>query len=198
MGRAINYTYEWLIPLEHWQNANTYPFPRCPHSLPYICCCHSLKGVTGSIGITGTTGITGATGSNATATSGYAANTSGASIVVVLGGTTVALPNAQDLSPDITVNGANTVFTLTSAGRYYLSFAVHLTASLALGARLVVNGSPLTQMTIAPSLSLSSFIADCIVTLPANTTISLELFGLLGTAILVTGAGAVLTMIKLA
>ncbi|SYX85090.1 conserved protein of unknown function [Paenibacillus alvei] len=47
-------------------------------------------------------------------------------------------------------------------------------------------------------LTLSSFNSDVIVTLAANSTISLQLFGLLGTATLINnGAGAAVTIIRL-
>ena len=68
---------------------------------------------------------------------------------MALGGSPIPLPNAQVLSPDITANTGNTVFT--------------------------------------------------VVTLPANSTITLQLFTTIaGTAILVSGgAGASLTIIRL-
>ncbi|WP_257009989.1 BclA C-terminal domain-containing protein [Evansella halocellulosilytica] len=115
----------------------------------------------------------------------------------MLGGTPVPLPSQQNLSPDITPNAANTVFTIGPAGRYFITFNIRLTAALLLGARLVVNGSPVPQATINAVLSTTLFSSNVILTLPANSTVSVQLFGLLGTATLQSGSGASLTMIRL-
>ena len=93
---------------------------------------------------------TGPTGPNITATSAFAANTSGTALTVLVGGTLVPLPDGQLLSPDITVNGANTVFTVTNAGRYQISYNVNTTASLASGTRLLINGAANTASTVGP------------------------------------------------
>ena len=142
---------------------------------------------------------TGATGPNPTATAGFAANTQGSSILVALGGTPIALPNAQVLSPDITVNAGNTVFTVVTPGTYQISYHVNTTASLLMGTRLVINGANSTPSTVNPVISTSSFENQIKVTLPANSTVSLQMFtNLAGTAILVGGgAGASLTIIRL-
>ena len=156
-------------------------------------------GVTGATGPTGATGATGASGPNPTATAGFAANTQGSSVLVALGGTPIPLPNAQVLSPDITANGANTVFTVATPGTYQISYHVNTTASLLMGTRLVINGANSTPSTVNPLVSTSSFENQIKVTLPANSTISLQMFtNLAGTAILVGGgAGASLTIIRL-
>ncbi|MDI6707435.1 MAG: hypothetical protein QME73_14465 [Bacillota bacterium] len=132
-----------------------------------------------------------------TETSGFAANTSGATIAVIATGTPVPLPDAQNLSADITANVGDTIFTIAPAGRYYVSYNVNLTVGALLGSRLIINGSDNLASTINPVLTLSSYSAEIIVTLPANSTITLELFGLLGTAVLQAGAGASLTIIRL-
>ncbi|OBY76559.1 hypothetical protein BBG47_26350, partial [Paenibacillus sp. KS1] len=157
-------------------------------------------GATGATGATGTgaTGATGATGTSTTATSAFAANTTGATIAVILGGTLVPLPSAQNIGPGITINGTNDTFTVSTAGRYYITYQVNLTAGLLLGSRLIINGAANVASTITPVLTLSSFNSDVIVTLAANSTISLQLFGLLGTATLINnGAGAAVTIIRL-
>ena len=66
----------------------------------------------GATGPTGATGATGPTGVNVTATSSFAANTSGSVLAVVLAGVLVPLPDAQVLPADITVNAANTASTI--------------------------------------------------------------------------------------
>lgn len=156
-------------------------------------------GPTGAAGPTGTTGPTGATGPNLTSTAGFAANTQGSSVLVALGGSPIPLPNAQVLSPDITANTGNTVFTVATAGTYQISYHVNTTVALLMGTRLVINGVNSIPSTINPVVSTSNFENQIKVTLPANSTITLQLFTTIaGTAILVSGgAGASLTIIRL-
>lgn len=158
-------------------------------------------GTTGPIGPTGTTGPsgpTGATGSNITATNAFAENNTGASISVVVAGTSVPLPNAQILSSDITVDASNTIFTVNTSGRYRISYYVNTTATLALSTRLIINGSPNTASTITPLISLANFSNEILIDLTAGTTILLQLFGLLGTAVLLNNSsGASLMILRL-
>ena len=155
-------------------------------------------GAAGVAGATGATGATGPTGPNVTATSAFAANTSGTVITVILAGTLVPLPNSQLLSPDITVNGANTVFTVNTAGRYQLSYDINTTVALASGTRLLINGVANTASTVAPLVSLSHFANEILLDLNAGDTVSLQMFGIASVATLLPGsAGASLTLIRL-
>ncbi|MGV7064586.1 BclA C-terminal domain-containing protein [Bacillus velezensis] len=155
-------------------------------------------GPTGSTGAIGETGPTGSTGTSLTATSGYASNTGGGVVAVIVGGTTISLPNEQNLSADITANAANTVFTVAPAGRYYISYHINLTAGLLVSSRILINGTPPASSIIAPVASLANFNNSFIVTLPAGSTIQLQLFGLLGAATLLGGSvGAALNIIRL-
>lgn len=158
-----------------------------------------VVGATGATGATGPTGATGTTGPNLTATAGYAANTTGTVITVLVAGTNIALPSNQLLSPDITVNGANTVFTVNTFGRYRISYYVNTTASLLMGTRLIINGAANTQSTIAPVLSISSFSNEIEIDLGVGTTISLQMYAtLLGVATLLNNAcGASLLIVRL-
>ncbi|OIN56656.1 BclA C-terminal domain-containing protein [Arsenicibacter rosenii] len=135
-------------------------------------------------------------GSGSALSYGYAANTSGSIIAVVLGGTEIPLPNAQNFSSVIT-NGANTNFVISTTGTYRLAYSVNLTAALLVGARLLIDGTANVASTINPASSQSHFAAETVVTLAAGTTISLQLFGLLGAATLQTGNGASLTIQQL-
>ncbi|GAF67090.1 hypothetical protein BTS2_3998 [Bacillus sp. TS-2] len=146
--------------------------------------------------MTGPTGATGPTAENFTETSGFAANTTGATIAVVLGGTPVPLPSEQDLGP-ITVNGTDTIFTVPDAGRYFISYNLNFTAGLLVSSQVEINGVVDPALTRAPALALSSLEANAIVTLTAGSTIELQLFGLLGAAVLQGGVGASLTIIRL-
>ena len=135
---------------------------------------------------------------NITATSAFAANTSGTALTVLVGGTLVPLPDGQLLSPDITVNGANTVFTVTNAGRYQISYNVNTTASLASGTRLLINGAANTASTVAPAVSLSHFSNEILLNLNAGDTVSLQMFGIASVATLLPGsAGAALSITRL-
>ena len=159
-----------------------------------------VAGAEGAAGPTGASGLTGPTGATGPAlSSAFAANTQGSSVLVALGGTPIALPNAQLLSPDITVNAGNTVFTVATPGTYQISYHVNTTAALLMGTRLVINGTNSVPSTINPALSVSNFENQIKVTLPANSTISLQLFtSIVGTAVLVSGgAGASLTIVRL-
>ncbi|MGI2751304.1 BclA C-terminal domain-containing protein [Bacillus cytotoxicus] len=155
-------------------------------------------GSTGATGATGATGPTGPTGVSVTATYAFANNTSGGAISVLLGGTNVPLPNNQNIGPGITVSGGNTVFTVASAGNYYISYTINITASLLVSSRITVNGSPLAGTINSPLVATTSFSATIITTLAAGDAISLQLFGILAVATLsTTTPGAVLTIIRL-
>ncbi|MBY0050815.1 hypothetical protein H7K32_03795 [Brevibacillus agri] len=153
-------------------------------------------GVTGETGATGATGPTGPTGTVFTNINAFAANTGGAVIAVILGGTNVPLPNNQVLN-GITFGGGNTTFTVPSAGNYLISYSVNTTAALAVSTRLLINGAAFAPSVASPALSLSSFHNTVIAPLGAGATITLQLFGLLGAATLLTGAGATLTIVRL-
>lgn len=155
-------------------------------------------GATGPAGATGATGATGPTGPNVTATSAFAANTSGTPLTVIAGGTLVPLPDSQQLSPDITVNGANTIFTVNTAGRYQLSYNINTTAALASGTRLLINGTPNPASTLAPVVSLSHYANEILLNLNAGDTVSLQMFGIASAVTLLPGsAGATLSITRL-
>lgn len=140
-------------------------------------------------------GLQGPQGTNTTATSSFAANV-GSGIAVTAGGVLVPLASQQILPVGITVNAANTIFSVAQPGTYRISYTVNTTAGLIMGTRLVINGSAVTASTIPALLSLSGFSSEIIVSNP--TTVSLELFGISTTITLVSGAGATLTIIRLA
>ncbi|MGQ3379121.1 BclA C-terminal domain-containing protein, partial [Priestia endophytica] len=155
-----------------------------------------LTGATGVTGVTGPTGLTGATGTAVTATSLNAVNTGGSVYAVVLGGTNITLPT-QNIGGGITANAGNTVFTVPTTGRYYITYQINITAALLVSTRLVINGAGNLPSTIAPVVGLTSFNNDVIVPLDAGSTISLQFFGLVGLATLIAGgAGATLTIIR--
>lgn len=157
-----------------------------------------LTGATGATGVAGATGATGATGTVFTDINGFGANTSGSIIAVVGGGTNITLPNNQILNGGVTVNGANDTFTVPSAGSYLLAYQINLSAALLVSSRLLLNGAAYTPSVVNPLISVSSFNNSVIANLSAGTTITLQLFGLIGAATLLGGgAGATLTIVRL-
>ena len=125
-----------------------------------------------------------------------AANTTGTTITVILGGTAVPLPNNQVLG-GFTVNGSNDTFTVPVTGTYSISYRVATTASLLMSSRVMRNGAALAGSSFAPTVSASSFAATTFATLTAGDTLQLQLFGLAGAAVLQGGNGATLTVIRL-
>jgi hypothetical protein len=117
-------------------------------------------------------------------TSGYAANTSGATIAVLLGGTDIPFPNAQNFTSGVTVNGSNTTFTIANAGRYFITYRLNTTAGLLVSSRILLNGSSLPGSVVSPAISVNSFQSNVITNVAAGSTVSLQFYGLLGVAVL--------------
>ncbi|MCP1133045.1 hypothetical protein NKT34_07085 [Paenibacillus polysaccharolyticus] len=141
------------------------------------------------------TGATGVTGTSVTANSAFAENING-TIVVILGGTLIALPSNQNFGTGITVNGTSDTFTLANAGRYFISYRINLTAALAIQSRVLLNGTAISASVVSPTLSLNQLQSEFIVTVTAGSSIQLQLFGLAGAAVL-SPPGATLTIIQL-
>lgn len=160
-----------------------------------------LPGPVGPVGIAGSAGPTGAEGAEGpagpmgedaptpppSATAGYATNTVGSLITVLVAGTNISFPSVKLLSSDITLTSGNTLFTVNTAGLYRISYHVNTTATVLLGTRLVINGGNIPQSTIPPALSLSQFYNEIEVSLAANSTIQLQMY-----APLVIGAATLL------
>ncbi|CZR75350.1 collagen triple helix repeat domain-containing protein [Clostridium acidurici 9a] [Clostridioides difficile] len=116
---------------------------------------------------------------------------------MVLGGTTVSLPNNQNLST-FTVNGANTVFTVPSTGTYLVTYEINITASVLMSSRILLNGTTLPGTVFAPLVAVSDLSATTITPLAAGDRLELQLFGVIAASVLQRGAGATLTVIRLA
>ncbi|WP_331281183.1 BclA C-terminal domain-containing protein [Bacillus safensis] len=160
-------------------------------------------GITGSTGPTGATGVTGVTGATETGgftdTALYAANSSGSTIITVASGTNIPLPNLQNIT-NFTANGTSTVFTVLQTGKYYITYQVNTTTALLINTRLLLNGDTVPGSVQSPVISTSFLNNTLIVNITAGSTISLQFFGAVVTAILVGGggaAGATLTIIRL-
>lgn len=155
-------------------------------------------GAMGDIGVTGPTGATGPAGAGGTtATSMAAHNTNGSLIAVLLGGTNIPLPNAQNISI-FTADGSNTAFTVLSSGRYRVKYSIKITSSLLISARVVVNGTPVLALTENNNNnSVSKLDGESILTMTAGDAMSLQLFGILTAVNLQPGNGATLIAEKL-
>ncbi|MFX0109937.1 BclA C-terminal domain-containing protein, partial [Bacillus pumilus] len=157
-------------------------------------------GPTGATGATGDTGPTGATGpTGPTQTALYAGNTTGPTIITVLGGTNIALPSNQNIN-GFAPNGSNDTFTVQQTGKYYITYQINTTVALLVSARLLLNGATVIPGSIQSPVVSTTFISNTlIVNLTAGNTISLQLFGAVVTAILIGGGatGASLTIIRL-
>ena len=154
-------------------------------------------GAQGDIGLPGPTGPTGPAGAGGTtATSMAAHNTSGSVIAVVLGGTDIPLPQSQNIS-GFFANGANTLFTVQSSGRYRIKYSIKLTNSLLVSVRVLLNGTGVVPLTENPSISVSRFDGETILALAAGDTLNLQFFGIVAAVTLQAGNGATLILEKL-
>lgn len=121
----------------------------------------------------------------------YAANTSGTTLnLAVLGQAPIPFPNAQSLGSNVTVNAANTIFTVATAGRYRISYNVNLTAALLARTQLTVNGAAVPAGTFGSALTVNRFATEVVMTLPANSTIEVDLIAALSLSLLNNGPGA--------
>lgn len=170
------------------------------------------QGEQGQIGATGATGPTGATGATgeigpqgylgppgetATQSNMYADNTSGSVIMINILGTELPLSDNQCFS-NFTKNGDNTSFTVSESGRYFISYQINLTTALLLNSCITKNTSKLASSVLAPSTARDRFNHSFIVDLDAGDTLSLQLFGMVGSAVLTSnGSGASITAIRL-
>jgi hypothetical protein len=179
--------------------------PVGPQGLPGPVGAMGITGPTGPTGVEGATGITGPTGGAAptpppSSTAGFAANTAGGLITVLVAGTNLSFPSTQLLSPDITLTNSNTLFTINTTGLYRISYHVNTTAAVALGTRLVINGGNIPQSTIPPALTLSQFYNEIEVSLTSGATIQLQMYAplVVGAATLLSGGiGASMMIIRL-
>ncbi len=176
-----------------------------PEGLPGPVGPEGPAGPTGSTGPAGASGPTGAAAAAAptpppSVTAGFAANTAGGLITVLVAGTNLSFPSVQLLSPDITLTNGNTTFTVNTPGYYRVSYHVNTTASVILGTRLVINGGNILQSTIPPALALSQFYNEIEVSLGAGATIVLQMYAplIVGAATLLGGSlGASMMIIRL-
>lgn len=179
--------------------------PAGPEGLPGAIGPAGSPGPQGPAGPAGETGLTGPPGIEApipppSATAGFAANTTGGLISVLVAGTNISFPDVKLLSADITLTAGNTLFTVNTAGNYRVSYHVNTTAAVLLGTRLIINGGVIPQSRVPPALTLSQFSNEIEVGLTAGATIQLQMYAplIVGAATLLGGSlGASMMIIRL-
>lgn len=132
----------------------------------------------------------------ATNFSAFASNTQQTTLNLEVGGTNIPLPNHQYIPTGFFMNDDNTQLIVVNAGVYSIQYGIHLTTPLLVGSRVMQDNVPIAPSILGPALD-DDFSTQFIVTLPANTTLSLQLFGLNGVAVLRAGVGAFLSVIRL-
>ncbi|GAK09755.1 collagen triple helix repeat domain protein [Geomicrobium sp. JCM 19038] len=98
---------------------------------------------------------------------------------------------------NVTVSGDNETFTVTETGSYLISYSLRYTVGLLLSSQITVNGTGVPQSAVEPTVALTEASADVIIPLAAGDTVTLQLFGLVGAAVLQGGQGAGLTIVRL-
>lgn len=141
--------------------------------------------------------ISGLTVTSPTTTALCAQNNAGATIVVILLGTAVPLPT-RPYNSGFAANGANTQFTVQTAGTYYIEYDIETTVSLLLSSSVYRNGTSIPNLVRSPGITGTSYRCSAIVPLNAADVLQLTLYGLAGTAVLQGGNGATLNVVRVA
>ncbi len=126
-----------------------------------------------------------------------AQNTTGATIDVVMDGTLVPLPDNQSMN-NFAADGAGTAFTVPETGTYLVTYRVSTTDDVLMTSEVLRNGNVLPGSAFSPAVSTSDYSAMVIASLTAGDTLELRLSGLLGAVVLQGGAGASMTVVRLA
>lgn len=131
-----------------------------------------------------------------TSTSMSAGNTTECQIIVVPDGTCIPLPSNQVLD-GFKANKTNTSFTVPKTGRYGLTYSVSLTSPLQLSTRVLVNGVELPASVLSPANATNNYTLSVFTKLNECDVIELQLFGIHGVAVLQSGSGAALALVRL-
>ena len=126
--------------------------------------------------------------------SAYAKNIS---IAVVLGGTSIPFSNVN-YSEGFTFTPNTTSITVKNTGTYLIDYKIRTTVSLVMSSTVTRNAVKLDRLTYSPGITGSTYSGTAIISLNSNDILELQLFGLVGTAVLADGVGAVLNIIRLA
>ena len=145
--------------------------------------------------MTGDTGPTGPTGTIISPVIGFAENNTGDDVTInLVTPTIIPLPDEQTLSPEITANGTNTIFTVNEAGLYRIAYYVNIVTPDSFASELLINGTAFVPSIVDVGGDINSTSTEVFVTLAAGDTVSLALLGEPATLSLSTGSGAVLVI----
>ncbi|EST53758.1 hypothetical protein T458_23635 [Brevibacillus panacihumi W25] len=135
-------------------------------------------------------------GSTSMVINGFGANTRGAILRVVKEGIPIPLSDNQVLQ-GIFTDEEQTAFTVPDDGNYLITYVIQFTEALPIHARITINEEPYLPTVIASNGEQTSFTNTVLAPLAAGDAIALQLYGFDGEAVLQTGAGATLTIVKL-
>ncbi len=157
-------------------------------------------GAAGADGDTGPTGPTGPTGDAPTQTAAFAYN-SDVDVNVVPAGTVVPLTLGVYIPPGESIGHAisGASFTIDDPGLYRIAYNVNIEqATNLISTALLINSAVIEPSTIAPTTNMVSYANEILYEVTAsNTTVGLVMLGNTETVHLTTGAGALMTIIKI-
>nr|WP_223869375.1 hypothetical protein [Paenibacillus sabuli] len=110
----------------------------------------------------------------------------------------VPFPNAQNLSADITVNGASTLFTINTTGRYLITYVLYPTLSLLTTFQLRLNGTGVNGTQVSAAVGIGIVQNQVIINVTAGNTISVTATAALaGSVTLAAGStAATISMVR--
>ena len=153
------------------------------------------QGPQGPQGPQGIQGPQGDTGTIINPVIGFASNNSGNSISInPLTPTAIPLPNEHELSPQVTADISNTIFTIHESGLYRIAFHVNIAAPSEFTSMLMVNGVRYTPSVVNVGGNVHSNSSEVFLRIAANSTVSLALVGEASTLRLANNSGAVLVI----
>ena len=159
-------------------------------------------GASGAAGVTGAIGPTGPTGPNVTATSAYAANTAGGTLLpnplsAGLLGITVPLPDIGQRSTDIGFDTANSEFIVQKDGYFQISYNLNPSTPVAGTAQIVVNNEINKASVMTSQLAANHFSGTILVPLSKGDRVSLRVISAAPIVLPAQSAGASLFVLRL-
>ena len=150
----------------------------------------------------GADGPTGPTGPNVTATSAYAANTAGGTLLpnplgADLLGITVPLPDVGQRSTDISFDKADSEFIVQKDGYYQISYNLNLSTAVAGTAQIVINNEVNKASVMTPQLAATHFSSTILVPLSKGDRVSLRVISATPVVLPAQSAGASLLLLRL-
>ena len=145
---------------------------------------------------------TGPTGPNVTATSAYAANTTGGTVLPdPLGdgllGVTVPLPNVGQSSTDINFDNASSEFIAKIDGYFQISYNLNPSTPVVGTAQIVINNEVNKASVMTPQLAANHFSGTVLVPLRKGDRVSLRVISATPVVLPARSAGASLFMLRL-